>query len=123
MLHDADCGFCARIAAQVHRLGVVVEDRALQSVDLPALGVDTLRAEHEMPAVDADGRVHYGHRAWASILATGAPPWQLVGWLMTHRPTEALARAAYGWVSTHRDRLPGGTPACATTGAPQRRTW
>ena len=113
MLHDADCGFCTRTAGQVHRLGVRVESAAIQDVDLLALGVDPVRAVAEMPFVHPDGRVDYGHLAWASVLRTGPVPCRLLGRAMAHRPLEPVARGVYRWVSRHRHRLPGGTAACA----------
>lgn len=113
MLHDADCGFCTRVAARVPLLGVDVDDAALQSVDLVSLGVDPARALREMPFVAADGTVAYGHRAWAGILATGPLPTRLLGRLLLARGTGRVAASAYRWVSENRGRLPGGTPACS----------
>lgn len=113
MFNDADCGFCMRTAALVPRLGVDVEARVLQEVDLGALGIDPERALVEMAALDASGAVHHGHEAWAAILATGPLPWRVVGTLMRSRAGAPAARAAYAWVSANRSRLPGGTPACA----------
>jgi predicted DCC family thiol-disulfide oxidoreductase YuxK len=113
MFNDGDCGFCMRSAAQVHRLGVDVDARTLQTEDLTAHGVDSERALREMAVLDAAGGVHYGHRGWAAILATGPAPWRAVGVLMRHRPVEPIARAVYRWVSENRSRMPGGTPACA----------
>ncbi len=116
MLNDGDCGFCMRTAALVPRLGVDVDSATLQSVDLAALGVDEERALVEMPYVHPDGRVDYGHRAFAAILATGPVPWRLVGRLMTSRPVDPIARRIYPWVAANRSRLPGGTPACSLDG-------
>ncbi len=113
MLNDGDCGFCMRTAALVPRLGVDIESATIQTVDLDALGVDPERALVEMPYVHPDGRVDYGHRAFAAILATGPLPWRVVGRLMASRPIDPLARRAYSWVAANRSRLPGGTPACA----------
>ena len=99
MLNDADCGFCMRTAELVPRLGVDIDRTTVQAVDLAALGVDAERAVVEMPYVHPDGRVDYGHRAFAAILRTGPLPWRVVGRLMT---------------------APGSTPwrATATTGSP-----
>lgn len=113
MLNDGDCGFCMRSAALVPRLGVDVDASTIQQVDLAALGVDPERAVVEMPYVHPDGRVDYGHRAWAAILATGSLPWRLVGRLMTTRPLDPVSRRVYHWVADNRSRLPGGTAACA----------
>jgi predicted DCC family thiol-disulfide oxidoreductase YuxK len=113
MLNDADCGFCMRTAALVPRLGVDIDASTIQAVDLDALGVDADRAQVEMPYVHPDGRVDYGHRAFAAILRTGPLPWRVVGRLMTTRPVDPVARRAYHWVAANRSRLPGGTASCA----------
>lgn len=114
MLYDADCGFCTRTAVWVGRhLPVDVEIRPMQSLDLTAWGVDAERAIREMPFVGTDGQVRYGHRAWAGILLTGGPLLRGGGALLGSRTVGPLAGLVYGWVATHRHRLPGGTPACA----------
>jgi len=113
MLNDGDCGFCMRTARLVPRLGVDIDSSTLQAVDLAALGVDEARAQVEMPYVHPDGRVDYGHRAFAAILETGPLPWRLVGRAMRSRPVDPLARRGYHWVAANRSRMPGGTAACA----------
>ncbi len=113
MLNDADCGFCMRTGALVPRLGVDIDIDTIQSADLAALGVDPVRAMTEMPFVHPDGRVVYGHEAWAAVLRPGPLPWRLVGRLMTSRAGAPLAQSAYFWVARNRSRLPGGTPSCA----------
>ncbi|HEY0643756.1 MAG TPA: DCC1-like thiol-disulfide oxidoreductase family protein [Nocardioides sp.] len=113
MLNDADCGFCMRTAALVPRLGVDIDASTIQDVDLPSLGVDPERAVVEMPYVHPDGRVDYGHRAFAAILRTGPLPWRLVGRAITTPPVDRVARRVYHWVAANRSRLPGGTPACS----------
>ncbi len=112
MLNDADCGFCMRTAALVPRLGVDVDADTVQSADLAALGVDPERAQVEMPYVHPDGRVDYGHRAFAAILRTGPLPWRVVSRIMTTPVVDPVARRAYHWVAANREKLPGGTPAC-----------
>ena len=94
MLNDADCGFCMRTAALVPRLGVDVDASTVQTADLDALGVDPDRAVVEMPYVHPDGRVDYGHRAFAAILRTGPLPWRVVRRLMTTPPVDPVARRA-----------------------------
>ena len=113
LLHDADCGFCMRTARQVPRLGLPIDQASIQEVDLAAHGVDAERAVREMPYIHPDGRVVYGHAAWAAALRTGRLPWRLVGRVITSRPIDPLAIRVYRWVSEHRHQLPGGTPACA----------
>ncbi len=116
MLFDADCGFCTRSAGWVRRLPFDVEQAAIQSSDLDALGVDADRALLEMPFVAADGTVRYGHRAWAAVLRTGPLLARVVGGLLDSRLLSRPAAWVYRWVSRNRDRLPGGTPTCSPAG-------
>ena len=118
MLNDGDCGFCMRTAALVPRLGVDIDSTTIQAVDLAALGVDADRAVVEMPYVHPDGRVDYGHRAFAAILRTGPLPWRVVGRAMTAPGVDGVARRTYHWIAANRSRLPGGTPSCSIDGPP-----
>lgn len=121
MLYDADCGFCTRVSAKVHLLGVRVNRSSIQEVELPSLGIDEERALKEMPFVHPDGRVEYGHLAWAGVLQTGPWPPRLLGRLMRTRLLEPLAARTYHWISEHRGRLPGGTAQCAPDLTRRRR--
>lgn len=113
MLYDADCGFCTRSSAKVHLLGVDVTRASIQETDLGAFGIAESRALVEMPYVHPDGRVEYGHLAWAAILATGPLPARGLGRLMRSGAVDPVAARVYRWVSEHRNRMPGGTPACS----------
>ncbi|WP_446665945.1 thiol-disulfide oxidoreductase DCC family protein [Flexivirga sp. B27] len=113
LLYDADCGFCTKAAGFVPRLRLRVDVDSLQSVDLAALGVSEERAFEEMPFVDADGTVVYGHEAVAAALRTGPAPARMLGRLLAFPAAGVVARPAYRWVARHRHQLPGGTPACA----------
>lgn len=113
LLYDADCGFCTRTASYLPRLRLTAERAALQEVGLGALGVDAERAVREMPYVCPDGRVLYGHEAWAAALGTGPLPMRLLGRLLGSRLLRPVAARSYRWVSENRYRLPGGTAACA----------
>lgn len=113
MLYDADCGFCARTARLVPLLRLEVEIASIQETDLAAHGVDADRAVREMPFVGADGRVSYGHRAWADVLRCGSAPLRLLGVLLGSRVLSPVAGRVYTWVAEHRSSLPGGTPSCA----------
>lgn len=118
MLYDADCGFCTRTAAQVHRLGVRVARASIQESDLARLGVDAQRALQEMPFVHPDGRVEYGHRAWAAILETGPWPVRAIARAQRSRAVDPLAARVYRWISEHRNQLPGGTAQCLPENRP-----
>ena len=113
MLLDADCGFCMRTGRLVPHLRLRVDLSTVQATDLSAYGVDPVRAVAEMPYVHPDGRVEYGHRAWAAALRAGPWPCRLAGRLLTSAPVDPVAARVYGWVAANRHRLPGGTPACS----------
>lgn len=118
MLYDADCGFCTRTAAQVHRLGVRVSRASIQETDLAEMGVDGERAMAEMPFVHPDGRVEYAHRAWAAVLETGRWPTRVLARAMRSRALDPAGARAYRWISEHRHRLPGGTAQCLPENRP-----
>lgn len=113
VLFDADCGFCTRAAGLLRRLPLEVDVVALQSADLAKLGVDADRALAEMPYVDQDGSVVYGHAAVAAALRTGPRPLRIVGRLLVAPGIGRVAATTYRWIARHRQRLPGGTAACA----------
>lgn len=112
LLYDADCGFCTLAAGWAHRLGLALDTTAQQCVDLPGLGVDTVRAATDVPFVGADGVVTYGHQAIAAALTTGPLPARLLGAAVGSRLLDALARRTYAFVARNRHRLPGGTKTC-----------
>lgn len=120
LLYDADCGFCTRTAGRVPWLRLDVAVAALQSVDLAALGVSPKRAVVEVPFVHADGSVVYGHAAIAAALRQGPAPLRVIGHIITLPGIDRIARLIYGWVASHRQQLPGGTPACAIPTPDQR---
>ena len=78
-------------AAQI--MHVDVDSSTVQAADLAALGVDPVRATVEMPYVHPDGRVDYGHRAFAAILRTG-PHGALIGQRYHDTPREIAYRNA-----------------------------
>ena len=107
LAYDDNCGFCTRVARQVPRLRLRCALVPLSTLDLPTLGIDEKRARHDIPFVDADGEVFYGHRAWAAALRTGPLPCRLAGAALTSRLLDRLAERAYDWVARNRGRLPG----------------
>ena len=112
LLYDADCGFCTWVASKLWLLRLDAEVVALQSVALAPLGVDEERARRDVPFVRSDGRVEYGHRAWAAALQTGNQVLKAVGTTLVSPGISPLAEWIYTWVSRHRQLLPGGTDAC-----------
>ena len=112
MLYDAECGFCARVADWVARMGFGVTAQSLWQADLDRWHIDPARAEREMPVVDGEGHVTWGHQAWATILRTGAWPARLLGAALGSALISPLAQRVYRWVANNRHRMLGGTSAC-----------
>ena len=113
-LFDADCGFCTRSARAVgsrwFRTRVAMQ--ALQRAPLPELGLDLDECLATMHAVDVDGTVLTGHRAWALILRHSRFPWPIVGRALLAPGLTWLAERGYRWIARHRRRLPGGSASC-----------
>jgi predicted DCC family thiol-disulfide oxidoreductase YuxK len=124
-LYDGDCGFCTASARVIERR----LDRAdrpdrppvlpWQRVDLAALGLTAAECERAVQWVGTPGRGVVGREALAGpaaiaeVLRYGGPVWRIAGRVLRRRWATALAWPVYRLIARHRDRLPGGTAACA----------
>jgi predicted DCC family thiol-disulfide oxidoreductase YuxK len=118
LVFDGDCGFCTTSAQWVaRRLAHPGRADALlvpwQFTDLAALGTTQDRAEQEVLWVAPDGTVLGGAQAFAAWLRFAGRPHVVLGTVMTWPGVRQLAAAVYRLVAANRQRLPGGTPACA----------
>ena len=113
LLYDGDCAFCTRTAALIPRLHLRLDVKAIGSVDLGMLGVSPARAVRELPYVAANGEVSCGYPAIARALRTGNLALRLLGRVLQLWPLRLLGGDDYRLVAENRQRLPGGTPACA----------
>jgi predicted DCC family thiol-disulfide oxidoreductase YuxK len=113
LVYDGDCAFCTSSVRWVTRLhlgaDVVI---AWQHADLAALGLTETQCEDAVQLV-ADGRTSSGHAAVARLLLRSQWWWKPVGLVLLTPPVSWLARGVYRWIANNRDRMPGGTPACA----------
>ena len=93
--------------------------------DLDALGltVEECDASVQWISTDTTGRriVASGPAAIAALLRSSTGPWRVVGWTLGRRLVLAVAWPVYRWVARNRDRMPGGTPACALPSAERRQ--
>ena len=89
-----------------------VDTIAWQQADLPGLGLSAEAAAEAVQWVAEDDTTLAGHRAIAALLHTSGRPWSWLGRLMVLPGASWLSARIYHWVSAHRNRLPGGTPAC-----------
>ena len=66
-----------------------------------------------MQWVGSDGTVCSGHEAIAAALRSAGGPWRLVGRALLLPGVSLVAARVYRLIADNRQRLPGGTPACA----------
>jgi predicted DCC family thiol-disulfide oxidoreductase YuxK len=113
LLYDGDCAFCTTCARLLERIGPDAEIVAWQLTDLAELGMTEERAAEAVQWVQVDGTVRSGHAAIAAVLQTAGRIWRIVGRVVLLPGISWMAARVYRLVADNRQRLPGGTPACA----------
>jgi predicted DCC family thiol-disulfide oxidoreductase YuxK len=113
LLYDGDCAFCTTCARVLERIGPDAEIVAWQLTDLAELGMTEERAAEAVQWVQVDGTVRSGHAAIAAVLQTAGRIWRIVGRVVLLPGISWMAARVYRLVADNRQRLPGGTPACA----------
>jgi predicted DCC family thiol-disulfide oxidoreductase YuxK len=123
-VYDGDCAFCTTCAQFIERR---IPSRATvipwQFADLAALGLTREQCEQSVQWVGVDGTIAAGPDAIALLLRDAGRLWGFAGGALQLGPTRAVAWPAYRWVALHRDRMPGGTPACALPQATRDRIY
>lgn len=126
LVFDGDCGFCTTsvtwLAEQFPRAFAI---QPYQRADLDSLGLTARECDAKVQWIGdvtapvtsrAEGAaavgalLRAGGRARGGVVGTAA---RGLGLLAVTRPTSWVADAVYAVVATNRQRLPGGTPACA----------
>jgi predicted DCC family thiol-disulfide oxidoreductase YuxK len=114
LIFDGDCGFCStcvRIAQRI--LPADVSAIPWQRVpDLGAYGLTPEDAAASVQWVDSSGSLASGHEAVAHLLMAAGGVWALVGRSLLLPGIRTIAAFVYELVARHRQRFPGGTPAC-----------
>lgn len=114
LIFDGDCAFCTSCVDFLERwVHPDAEIVAWQFADLPALGVSEEEASDAVQWVAADGGVRAGHEAIAAMLSSAGPVWRVAGRVLVLPGISWVAARAYRLIADNRQRLPGGTPACA----------
>ncbi|GAA3984448.1 hypothetical protein GCM10023085_78240 [Actinomadura viridis] len=114
LVYDGDCGFCtASVRFAERRIPTAAEPVPYQLADLAALGTTAERAAREVVWVGRDGRVRGGAQAIAALLIEAGGAWRPLGLLARVPPFRWIAHGLYRLAAANRQRLPGGTPACA----------
>lgn len=118
---DGDCAFCTSstdwLGDRLHRADRPDARRVpYQFLDLGSFGLTEERTRHEMiwvAAGEVPVRLPGGEEAFAAWLQYAGTPYAFLGRLIASRPVRPVAHRIYGLVAANRQRLPGGTPACA----------
>lgn len=114
LIYDGDCGFCTTCVRFIERhLRTTARIVPWQQAPLADLGVTEQEARDALQWVDQHGRVSAGHAAIARLLIDSGLPWKLAGRVLLVPPVSWVAAFGYRLVANNRQRLPGGTPACA----------
>ena len=119
LVYDGDCAFCTRSAALAEKLRPDAQIVAWQHTDLAALGLTEQQAGNALQWVGTDGAISSGHLAVAALLRRAGRIWTVPGRVLTWPGVSPVAARTYRFVADHRDRMPGGTAACALP--PERR--
>jgi predicted DCC family thiol-disulfide oxidoreductase YuxK len=121
LIFDGDCAFCTTSARWLRRkLRTAVAVEPWQLTDLAAYGTDSDRATHEVLWVDEAGPIHGGAQAFARWLIHSGGAWPVLGRVLTLPPVRWVAAGVYRLIANNRQRMPGGTPACALPPAPRK---
>jgi len=112
LIFDGDCGFCTRSSTSSSASRSTAEVTAYQFTDLELYGTTEQRATHEVLWVDPTGRIHGGAQAIARLLVSAGGFYTAAGWPCARRRS-AGSRGVYRLIANNRQRMPGGTAACA----------
>ena len=116
VLFDGDCGFCTWSARKLQRwVQPPATIIAWQRADLNALGVSQVACESALQWVPVAGPPVSGGPAVVAILRASAQPWRALGAALSTPGLSHLVERGYRAVAANRHRLPGSTPACATS--------
>jgi predicted DCC family thiol-disulfide oxidoreductase YuxK len=120
---DGDCAFCSACARFLQRrVPTAARIDPWQFTDLARLGLTVAECDAAVqwvPGVPRHGaaKIEAGPAAIAALLRTSRWYWRVAGRVLGARPVLALAWPVYRWVARNRDRMPGGTAACAVPAA------
>lgn len=114
LVYDGDCGICTKCVQFVYKhLSSDLDVVAWQHADLSSLRLTQAECENAVQWVEPDGSISAGHLAVSKLLKDSGALWWPLGAIMAIPPFSLVAKLIYRWVANNRDKLPGGTPACA----------
>jgi predicted DCC family thiol-disulfide oxidoreductase YuxK len=113
-VYDGDCAFCSTSARFIERrIPTTAAVVPWQRTDLAALGLTPAQCEEAVQWVASDGTVSSGPAGIGRLLVDAGSFWRPLGRVLLAPPASWLAPPLYRWIARNRDRLPGGTAACA----------
>jgi predicted DCC family thiol-disulfide oxidoreductase YuxK len=121
LIYDGNCGFCSTKVAWLRRrlredtTTSLVPSQSLSDVELDAMSLSRRDVEKYVWVV-GPGYSKRGHQAVARALREASGLWRFLGLVIESAPGSWIARPGYFLVARFRHRLPGATPACATSG-------
>lgn len=118
LIFDGDCAFCTSsvnwLAKRLHRQdGSDPHLTPWQFTDLAAIGTTPERAQQEVLWLTPSGEISGGAQAFAAWLRHRGGAYGIVGTAMGLPVIRQLAGVVYRLIAKNRQRMPGGTPACA----------
>lgn len=120
MIFDGDCGFCTASVRVIRRwIRPDCDIEPWQFTPIADFNLTPEECSSAVQYVDADRRVYSGSRAVMRMLRDAPVPWPVVGAIGDAPGVAWVADRAYRWIATHREMLPGSTPACAMASGPQ----
>lgn len=114
LIFDGDCAFCSSCVTWGKRLiKRLPTTQPYQFTDLAALGLTAEQCNLAVQYVDSQRRVQSGEDAVRAVLLASGTGWWLLGAFLGLPGIHWLSGVVYRWVARNRQRLPGGTAACA----------
>ena len=119
---DGDCAFCSTCARFIERrIPTSATVRPWQRADLATLGLTPAACEEAVQWVAPDGTVSSGVAAIGRLLVDAGSFWRPLGWPLLVPPLSWVGPPVYRLIARNRDRMPGGTAACALPQAERDR--
>jgi predicted DCC family thiol-disulfide oxidoreductase YuxK len=116
LVYDGDCAFCTRAVNVIRdRIAPDVDFEPWQRLPLSELGLTERQVDRAVQWIGTDGGRASGATAFAHMLLRAGRPWRVAGRLMAAPPVSWLAAAVYRLIAANRQRMPGGTAACAVS--------
>jgi len=114
LVWDGDCAFCAGCVRFIERrIRTDARIVAHQKADLASLGLTTQQCQAALQWVGADRTIRQGSRAVAALLRSSSFAWAMLGVAIDLPVVRVVSSAIYKLIANNRQRLPGGTEACA----------